>query len=77
MDRHVTIAATLYIALGLAGVVAVPFLIVGGGLLSNKAWAHRAGLWVAALNILNLPLGTPVGAYAMWALSRSAPAGRG
>ena len=48
----------------------VPTLIGGMALLRGKPWARRFGLFVAALNIANFPLGTPVGAYGLWVLSK-------
>ena len=109
MDRHLKIVGSLYIAVGLCGLLgggfmlasmvggglatgdgflmflvpamgvaltmlvllfSVPTLIGGFALLARKPWARRFGLLVAALNIVNFPLGTPVGAYGLWALSK-------
>jgi hypothetical protein len=118
MDKHITILGCLFVALGLSGLIAIPFVLgsmVGGGLvtgegvmmvflpllgaaitllilvfsiptlisgvalLRNKAWARTFGLFAAALNLANFPLGTPIGAYGLWVLSRvpvRAPTGR-
>jgi hypothetical protein len=55
----------------------LPFLIlsvsiiglVGGiGLMSYKKWARIIVLIVSAVNCLNIPLGTLVGVYSIWAL---------
>jgi hypothetical protein len=48
----------------------LPTLIEGIGLLRGEEWARRFGLFVAALNLLNFPFGTPVGAYGLWVLAR-------
>lgn len=42
--------------------------IVGVGLLLRSPWARIAALIAAALNLLNLPLGTALGVYTLWAL---------
>jgi hypothetical protein len=112
MDKHITILGVLNLALGLAGLLATPFVLismVGGGLaagqltemlfvpalgvaitllivlfslpplvagialLRGTTWAHPLGLVVAAVNIVNIPLGTPVGVYGLWVLSRQRP----
>jgi hypothetical protein len=109
MDKHFTIVGGLYVALGLSGLMAIPFVMasmVGGGLVTGewqlmmfvpalgaaitllllifalptliggiallraKPWARPFGVLVAALNLANFPIGTPVGAYALWVLSR-------
>jgi hypothetical protein len=62
-------------ALGVAITVLIlsftlPTLIGGIGLLRGKSWARRFGLFVAALNLVYFPIGTPVGAYGLWVLSR-------
>ena len=48
----------------------LPTLVGGVALLRGKAWAKPFGLIIAALNLVNFPFGTPVGAYGLWALSR-------
>jgi hypothetical protein len=50
-------------------VFALPTLVGGAALLAGKPWARRFGILVAALNLVNFPIGTPVGAYGLWALS--------
>ena len=110
MDKHRNILGALYVALGLSGLVATPFILtsmIGGGLvtgewplmlfvpalgvgitllivvftlptliggvglLRGKPWARRFGLFIAALNLAYFPIGTPVGAYGLWVLSRT------
>jgi hypothetical protein len=109
VNKHLNILGSLYVALGLSGLVASPFVLasmIGGGLvtgewtqmlfvpalgvaitlliltftlptliggvalLRGKPWAKRFELFVAALNLVYFPIGTPVGAYALWVLSR-------
>ena len=52
----------LLILLGLPG------LIAGYGLLTVKPWARILALVIAILNLVNVPVGTIIGAYAIWVL---------
>ena len=51
----------------------IPPLIAGVALLRGTTWAHPLGLVVAAVNLVNIPFGTPVGVYGVWVLSRQRP----
>jgi hypothetical protein len=51
----------------------VPTLVGGVALLRGCSWGRRFGLFVAAVNLANFPLGTPVGAYGLWVLSSRSP----
>jgi len=48
--------------------MAIPGLIVGFGLLSFKPWARILGIVLCAINLINVPFGTIVGAYGLWVL---------
>jgi hypothetical protein len=62
--------------MGFAGSVAVvilmilglPGLIGGWGLLNYRPWARILVIVLSALNILNFPIGTVLGAYGLWVL---------
>ena len=50
-------------------IVMAPLMIIGGiGLRMFKPWARSMSIIVCAVSILNVPLGTIVGAYGLWAL---------
>lgn len=49
-------------------VLSVPGLIVGIGLVKFRSWARVGGLVLSALNLLNFPFGTALGAYGLWVL---------
>src|SRR3954466_9761161 len=57
--------------IGLAGTTLVifllalslPGLITGIGLLKFKPWARIVGIVLAAINLINIPIGTLLGAY--------------
>lgn len=42
--------------------------LTGAGLMLRHAWARPAALVMAFLNVLNVPLGTALGIYTLWAL---------
>ena len=49
-------------------VLSVPGLIGGVGLLYFKPWARILMIVLSALHILNIPIGTILGVYGLWAL---------
>ena len=49
-------------------VLSLPGIIVGWGLLKFKPWARIAGIVLSALNLINIPVGTALGIYALWVL---------
>jgi len=50
------------------GLLSVPSLVGGWGLLKRRPWARMLVLIVSFLNLLNVPLGTLVGGYSIWVL---------
>jgi hypothetical protein len=50
------------------GLFALPSLIVGYGLLSYRPWARVVGIVLSAISLINIPIGTIIGAYALWVL---------
>jgi hypothetical protein len=56
----------------LAGVVFVSLaiLVVGAGVKKNKAWAKVLGAIVSVLSLANIPIGTIVGAIAIFYLAK-------
>ena len=48
--------------------LSLPGLITGIGLLKMKPWARIAGMVLAVLHLINIPLGTALGIYALWVL---------
>ncbi len=47
-------------------VFSAPGLIAGWGLLQMKSWARILTIVLSALNLLNVPIGTALGAYGLW-----------
>ena len=49
-------------------IVSIPCIIAGFGVLRYGNWARMMLTIVSALNILNIPIGTTLGAYGLWVL---------
>lgn len=54
----------------LIAALGVPGTIAGIGLLKRRSWAKVWTIVVAALNLVNVPLGTAFGVYAIWVVTR-------
>ena len=69
-------AAIAIPVLGIAGTAlafflfafALPGLVVGYGLLNYRPWARIVGIVLSAINLINIPFGTVLGAYGLWVL---------
>jgi len=69
-------AAVALPIIGLAGtalvaffvILALPGLITGIGLLQFRPWARIMGIVLGVLQLLNFPIGTILGVYALWVL---------
>ena len=48
--------------------LSLPGLIVGIGLLKLASWARIAGIVLAIIHLINIPVGTAIGIYALWVL---------
>lgn len=53
---------------GLLGLLALPGLVAGYGLLQFKPWARILTIVLSALNLINIPFGTALGIYGLWVL---------
>ena len=61
-----TIVGTFVV--GLVTLISLPAILGGWGLLRRKSWARILMIILSALNILNIPIGTAIGAYGLWIL---------
>jgi len=50
--------------------LALPSLIAGLGLVNRRPWARIVGLVVCCLALVKVPLGTALGIYGLWVLTR-------
>jgi hypothetical protein len=51
-------------------VLAVPFILTGLGLRRRNGWARVAAMVLGAISLLSFPVGTALGAYTLWTLTR-------
>ena len=54
--------------LGFMVVISIPGIITGWGLLKRKSWARVLALVIGFFSLMNIPLGTVLGVYTIWAL---------
>jgi len=49
-------------------ILAAPAIVVGIGLLYMRPWTRPIGTVIAILELMNFPIGTGIGIYALWVL---------
>jgi hypothetical protein len=59
----------IFVAL-LIAVMCLPSIIAGWGLLKRKRWSRMLGIVLGAISLLSVPVGTLLGIYAIWALTK-------
>ena len=52
-------------------VLAIPGLLAGYGVLSNRSWGLPVALVIGLLNILCFPFGTALGGYSLWVFTKA------
>ncbi len=70
MASYNTFMATLIS--GLVAGLSIPGLIAGAGMLARKSWARVLGIVVSVLTLINFPVGTLIGGYAIFVLMQDA-----
>jgi hypothetical protein len=55
----------------LFAVISLPSILAGWGLFAGKSWARPLALVLAILHLPNVPFGTALGIYTLWALLSS------
>ena len=53
---------------GFIAILAVPGVVAGAALLAKKPWARLLTMIVGGLGLVNFPIGTALGIYALWLL---------
>lgn len=48
--------------------LSLPGLIAGWGLFQLRPWARVLGIVLAAISLINFPIGTAIGVYGLWVL---------
>ena len=49
-------------------ILSIPGIIAGIGLFKRKEWARILTLILSVLDLVNIPIGTAIGVYSIWAL---------
>ena len=65
------IMITSIVAVSVSSIIvifSIPEIIAGWGLLKMKSWGRILGIVIAILNLINIPIGTAFGIYAIWVL---------
>lgn len=70
MTTYTTFLAALIS--GLWVLVSIPGLIAGAGMLARQSWGRVLGIVVSVLTLLNFPIGTLIGGYALFLLFQDA-----
>lgn len=65
------IPAVLILVAFLLAIFSLPGIIGGIGVLKRKEWGRIVVLVISFFNLLNIPLGTILGAYSIWAMMTS------
>jgi hypothetical protein len=65
--------APMYGLLVLLAFVPVSLFFIARGVFARREWARMAGMAYAALSMLGVPIGTVIGAYVLWQLSKGWP----
>jgi hypothetical protein len=50
------------------GILSLPSLATGWGLLKHKSWSRVLGIIVSILSLPSVPIGTAIGVYGLWVL---------
>jgi hypothetical protein len=51
---------------GFFGLISIPSIFAGWGLIRFKSWARILSLILSALDLVNVPIGTLLGVYTIW-----------
>lgn len=65
-EAVLTIVANVIIVLIV--ILSIPGIIAGIGLFKRKEWARILTLILSVLDLFNIPVGTAIGVYSIWAL---------
>jgi hypothetical protein len=59
-----------FLVAALVAVISLPNLIAGWGLLKHKSWSRILAIILGAISLLSIPVGTILGIYTIWALTK-------
>lgn len=70
-DDQTAIAVTSTVGFVIGGLMTLSgifSLVAGYGLLKRRSWARTLTIVLSVINLLNFPIGTALGGYALWAM---------
>jgi hypothetical protein len=67
-EAMVVLGIVAALVAGLLTLLAIPGIAAGIGLLQRRSWGRILAIVVGILNLVNVPIGTVVGAYTLWVL---------
>lgn len=67
-DAEFILAIIANVIMTVVVVLSIPGIIAGIGLFKRKEWARILTLILSVLDLFNIPIGTAIGAYSIWAL---------
>lgn len=67
-DAQTVLTIVANVLIVLIFLLSIPGIIAGIGLFKRKEWARILTLIISVLDLVNVPIGTAVGAYSIWAL---------
>lgn len=61
-------AFVMFIWMAFMVILAIPYIVMGAGLLRLRSWARPVGMIVATFGLIDIPLGSALGLYGLWVL---------
>jgi len=67
--KAMTITSIVAVSLSsIISIFSIPEIVAGWALLKMKSWGRILGIVIAILDLINIPIGTAFGIYALWVL---------
>lgn len=70
-DAELVLSIIANVIMVVSLVMSLPGILAGIGLFKRKEWARILTLILSVLELFNVPVGTAVGVYSIWALSQN------
>lgn len=67
-EAEVVLTIVANVVMVLILILSIPGIIAGIGLFKRKEWARILTLILSVLDLFNIPVGTAIGVYSIWAL---------
>lgn len=67
-DAELVLSIIANVVMVLIVIICIPGILAGIGLFKRKEWARILTLIISVIDLFNVPVGTAIGAYSIWAL---------